>query len=89
MIAALQPEAENAAALGIKGGPIDGVIWKSQRAMPQYNVGHARRVAEIHDMLQDQPNLHVIGNYLKGRSIGDCVELAESAAQDVRSQLGT
>jgi len=82
-------EAENAAALGIKGGPIDGVIWKSQRAMPQYNVGHARRVAEIHDMLQDQPNLHVIGNYLKGRSIGDCVELAESAAQDVRSQLGT
>ncbi len=80
-------EAENAIALGIKGPPLDRMVWKDPRALPQYNVGHAQRVAEIQEILHPIPNLGIIGNFLKGRSIGDCVEVAFAAAQDVHSQI--
>ena len=80
-------EAENARALGIKGPSLDRVIWKDPRALPQYNVGHAQRVADIHNNLHTMPNLRIIGNFLKGRSIGDCVDLAFAAAQDVHSWI--
>ena len=80
-------EVENARALGIKGPPLDRVVWKDSRALPQYNVGHAERVAEIQNILRTTPNLRIAGNFLKGRSIGDCVDAAFGAAQDVHSRI--
>jgi oxygen-dependent protoporphyrinogen oxidase len=80
-------EAENAKVLGIKGPSLDRVIWKDSRALPQYDVGHAQRVAEIQDILRTMPNLEIVGNFLRGRSIGDCVDVALAAAQDVHSQI--
>ena len=80
-------ENENARALGIKGPPLDRVVWTDSRALPQYNVGHARRVAEIQGVLRTVPNLQIVGNFLKGRSIGDCVDLAFAAAQDLHSRI--
>jgi len=80
-------ESENARALGIKGPPLDRVVWKDSRALPQYNVGHAERVAEIQNILRTTPNLRIVGNFLRGRSIGDCVETAFAAAQDVHSRI--
>jgi protoporphyrinogen/coproporphyrinogen III oxidase len=76
-------EAENARALGITGGAVDRMVWKDPRALPQYNVGHARRVAEVYGILHTVPNLHIAGNFLKGRSIGDCVEIAFRVAEDL------
>jgi len=80
-------EAENATALGIKGPPLDRMVWEDPRALPQYNVGHAQRVAEIQNILRTRPNLRVVGNFLKGRSIGDCVQVAFAAGEDVHSQI--
>jgi oxygen-dependent protoporphyrinogen oxidase len=80
-------EVENARALGIKGPPLDRVVWKDSRALPQYNVGHAQRAAEIRNILRTTPNLRIVGNFLRGRSIGDCVETAFEAAQDVHSWI--
>ena len=80
-------EAENAWALGITGPPLDRVVWKNSRALPQYNVGHAQRVAEIQGILRTMPNLQIVGNFLKGRSIGDCVDIAFAAAQDLHSRI--
>jgi oxygen-dependent protoporphyrinogen oxidase len=80
-------EAENARVLGIKGPSLDRVVWKDPRALPQYNVGHAKRVAEIQNILHTMPNLGIVGNFLRGRSIGDCVDAAFAAAQDVHSQI--
>jgi protoporphyrinogen/coproporphyrinogen III oxidase len=78
---------ENARILKISAPPLDRVVWKDSRALPQYNVGHARRVAEISTILSKIPSLHVVGNFLRGRSIGDCVDLAETVARNVHSQL--
>jgi oxygen-dependent protoporphyrinogen oxidase len=80
-------EGENATVLGIKGPPLDQVVWKDSRALPQFNVGHATRVAEIQNIVRTIPNLSIAGNFLKGRSIGDCVDVAFEAAQDVRSRI--
>ena len=80
-------EAENARILGITGEPVDREIWTNRQAMPQYNVGHARRVAAINELLRNFPALHLAGNYLKGRSIGECVELAFKVAEEVHSRL--
>jgi oxygen-dependent protoporphyrinogen oxidase len=74
-------EEENARLLGIRKPPMDRHAWGSGRAMPQYNVGHAQRVADIERFLQDLPALHLAGNYLKGRSIGDCVDVAVRVAE--------
>lgn len=81
-------EAENAAILGITGKPEASHSWIYSRALPQYTVGHSNRVAAIYDSLSTLPNLHLAGNYLKGRSIGECVELAFHIAESVHSQLG-
>jgi oxygen-dependent protoporphyrinogen oxidase len=78
-----QIEAENSKVLGISGAPLDRMTWTDARAMPQYGVGHARRISEIRSQLASLANLHLIGNYLLGRSIGDCIEVAEKAAQEV------
>ena len=80
-------EGENARALGIKGPSLDRMVWKDPRALPQYNVGHAQRVAELQNILQTMPNLRIVGNFLKGRSIADCVDVAFAAAQDVHSRI--
>jgi oxygen-dependent protoporphyrinogen oxidase len=80
-------EAENAAALGIKGPPLDRVIWNDSCALPQFNVGHAQIVHEIRNLLCKIPGLSLVGNFLTGRSIGDCVEAAFAAAQDVHSRM--
>ena len=80
-------EAENARILGITGKAVDRQVWNERRALPQYNVGHGRRVAEISSILAAQPCLHLAGNFLRGRSIGECVEVGYGVADEVHSQL--
>jgi len=79
--------AENAKILGISGAPLDREIWRHSSALPQYNVGHASRVTEINQLLSQLPNLHLTGNYMQGRSLGDCVALADEIAARVQSQI--
>jgi oxygen-dependent protoporphyrinogen oxidase len=80
-------EGENAVALGIKGPPIDRVVWSDSRALPQYNLGHTQIVKGIQSLLLQIPGLSIVGNFLRGRSIGDCVEAAFATAQDVHSRM--
>jgi len=80
-------EAENAHILGISGEPVARLVSKDSMALPQYNVGHGRQVAEIYRILSTLPNLYLAGNFLRGRSIGDCVDVARRVAEDLHSQL--
>lgn len=80
-------EAENARILGISGKPVARFVWNDMHALPQYNVGHARRVSEIYGILPTLPNFYLAGNFLKGRSIGNCAEVAYCVAEDLHSHL--
>jgi oxygen-dependent protoporphyrinogen oxidase len=82
-------EAENAVVLGITGAPIDRMMWKYTLALPQYNVGHAQRVKEIREVASRLPGLFLAGNYLAGRSIGDCVDTGFQAADLLHSRART
>ncbi len=78
---------ENAKILGIAGVPLDRQVWKHPQALPQYTVGHSQRVARIREILAESSGLHLAGNFLDGRSIGDCAASGFRAAEGVHSQL--
>ena len=80
-------EAENAKILGISGAPIERTVWRFPAALPQYNVGHARRANEIREALHELPSVALAGNYLAGRSIGECAESGFQAAEKLRGHM--
>jgi oxygen-dependent protoporphyrinogen oxidase len=69
--------------LGIGSMPRRLPITRWPRAIPQYTIGHAARTAEIEESLKRHKGLWLIGNYLKGVSLGDCTETATEAARQV------
>jgi len=64
-------------------------VWQYSRALPQYNVGHAQRTKEIREALSGLPGLLLAGNYLAGRSIGECVDTGIQAADHLHSRSQT
>jgi oxygen-dependent protoporphyrinogen oxidase len=80
-------EAEMAAVLGINGPSIERLVWKFPKALPQFNVGHGQTAAGIREAVTGLPGLYLAGNYLEGRSLGDCVEIGSRTAQEVMHQF--
>jgi oxygen-dependent protoporphyrinogen oxidase len=74
-------------ALGARAEPRVVAITRYQRAIPQYNLGHAERVRGIEDLTRSIPGLHLIGNYLHGVSTGDCIKEADRVAREIASPL--
>jgi oxygen-dependent protoporphyrinogen oxidase len=60
-------------------------IWP--RALPQYTLGHADRMAAVATLLKSNPGIWLTGNYLRGPAIGTCVEQALATAEEVAKQL--
>lgn len=77
---------EIAPLLAIRGEPAfcNVTIWP--RALPQYNLGHADRLASIKKTLERFPGILLTGNYLRGPAIGACVEQALASAEQVKAQ---
>jgi protoporphyrinogen/coproporphyrinogen III oxidase len=69
--------------LGISSEPRVVSITRYERAIPQYNLGHAGRVRRIEELLKEMPGLRLIGNYLHGVSTGDCIKEADRVAREV------
>lgn len=66
--------------LGIDAEPIFAAVHRHPEGMPQYDLGHRRRIASIRFAVARHPGLALAGNWLKGVGIPDCVRSAESAA---------
>jgi len=79
--------AELAAAIGTGGAPVASRVTRWGGALPQYNVGHAGRVAAIRSAVGDQPGLAVAGAAYDGVGIPACVATAKSAAGQVLAYL--
>ncbi|MCU0990231.1 MAG: hypothetical protein MUE63_11765, partial [Xanthomonadales bacterium] len=56
-------------------------IYRHARAIPQYLVGHARRLEVIDEELRKFPRLVLGGNAFRGVSLNDCVLNAQKTAQ--------
>lgn len=69
--------------LGITGAPKRLPITRWQQAIPQYNLGHAARVAAIETALAQHKGVWLAGNYLHGVAIGDCLKQGKELAEKV------
>jgi protoporphyrinogen/coproporphyrinogen III oxidase len=70
--------------LGIKGEPAVSKVTPYWAAIPQYNLGHTKRLDAVRKDFSQIPGLWVIGNYWKGPAIGVCIEHSLAVAEEIR-----
>jgi oxygen-dependent protoporphyrinogen oxidase len=66
--------------LSLTGEPHPLPITRWSRALPQYNLGHAARVATIEAALAARPGVYLAGNYLHGVALGDLIRRGKDLA---------
>jgi oxygen-dependent protoporphyrinogen oxidase len=69
--------------LGISAQPTLYRVFRWERAMPQYNLGHPERLRRIDKALAGWPGLALAGNGYRGIGIPDCIHSGELAAQKI------
>jgi oxygen-dependent protoporphyrinogen oxidase len=69
------------AIVGLKAEPQFSKIYRWNRAMPKYTVGHMDRMAVLDREVERYPGLHLIGCSYRGIGIGGCVQEAQVAAE--------
>ena len=72
--------------MGITAEPVFAKIYRHAKAIPQYLVGHARRLDEIGRELKAFPGLVLTGNAFQGVSLNDCVLNAERTAIELMGE---
>lgn len=70
------------ATMGIRELPSFVRIFRHEKAIPQYTVGHAERLRAIEERLKLSPGLLLTGNSYRGVGINDCVAAADRAAEE-------
>lgn len=73
--------------MGIGEKPAYMSVKRIDEAIPQYAVGHARRVFEIDQHLDQVPGVFLTGNYLGGACIPDVIDHSRRTAMMVRAWL--
>ena len=68
---------------GLAAEPEFARIFRHERAIPQYVVGHAARLEAIDQVLKRHPGLVLTGNAFRGVSLNDCVVNAWKTAESL------
>jgi oxygen-dependent protoporphyrinogen oxidase len=63
-------------------------LMRQPHAIPQYNIGHERWVAEVKSELNNVPGLFIAANYLEGVSVPACIDQSNRTARAVAEYLG-
>jgi oxygen-dependent protoporphyrinogen oxidase len=69
--------------LGITAQPLLSRVFRWERAMSQYNLGHPARLERIDRFLETLPGLALAGNGYRGIGIPDCIHSGELAVERV------
>jgi oxygen-dependent protoporphyrinogen oxidase len=75
--------------LGITAPPDLVRIRRWRRSMPQYNLGHLERLADVRSHVAALPGLALAGSAYGGVGIPDCVRTARAAADELSRFLST
>ncbi len=73
--------------MGIAAGPKLARIYRWERAMPQYTIGHESRLKAIEQLVADAGNLHICGSAYRGIGISDSINSGNVAAQQALKHL--
>jgi oxygen-dependent protoporphyrinogen oxidase len=74
--------------MDIKVQPDFVKIYKHEKAIPQYNIGHGNRLKVIDEMLLRYDNLYLTGNAFRGISFNDCIENSYKLAENIIKREG-
>ncbi len=74
--------------MGITGAPELTRVFRWERGMPQYNLGHLDRVARIQAGIGAVAGIEIAGNMFRGVGIPDCIASGEAAADAIVARLG-
>lgn len=74
--------------MGLNAEPDFVSIYRHDKAIPQYRVGHADKLAAIDRQLEAFPGLVLTGNAFRGVSLNDCVLNASQTAQSLTRRSG-
>jgi oxygen-dependent protoporphyrinogen oxidase len=66
--------------LGLTAEPLFSRIYRWERSMAQYEIGHLERVAEIERLRVGLPGLALAGNAYRGIGVPDCIKSGLDAA---------
>jgi oxygen-dependent protoporphyrinogen oxidase len=73
--------------LALKADPVFVRVHRHEKAIPQYALGHARRLRTVEDSLGPMRGLHVTGNAFRGVSLNDCVANAFTLAERIAEEM--
>jgi len=73
--------------LGLRARPVLVRIFRWQRAMPQYVVGHLERLAAIDAQLGRHPGLYLTGSAYRGVGLPDCIRAGAQTAEALLRDL--
>ncbi|MBF0553632.1 MAG: protoporphyrinogen oxidase [Nitrospirae bacterium] len=71
----------------INGTPEMVKIFRHEKAIPQYNKGHAALLGSISESLKAHDGLYLHGNSYTGISVNDCIEQSYSLAYSLGSSI--
>jgi len=69
--------------MGISAEPLFHTFYRWPNSMPQYVVGHSRRIQNVFNHLANYPGLFLVGNSYDGVGIPDCLRYAKLTAQHI------
>ncbi|CAG0933810.1 protoporphyrinogen/coproporphyrinogen III oxidase [Rhodocyclaceae bacterium] len=73
--------------MGITADPSFVRIFRHPLAIPQYTVGHAKRLAALQELVSPHPGLFLTGNSYRGIGLNDCAAAANRTADEVVAHL--
>jgi len=72
--------------LGLSFLPHSYEVHFAINAIPQYEIGHRKKITQLQERIKDKcPGLILLGNYIQGVSVNDCIVLAKQITDDKRS----
>ena len=69
--------------IGLKGEPDLVKIYRHERAMPQYNIGHLVILERLNALVSKYNGLYLHGNAYKGIGVNDCIENSYNLAERI------
>lgn len=67
--------------IGLSAEPVMHKIYRWEKGMPQYTIGHLERVKNIEERAAANPGVFVVGGSYKGVGVPDCINVGTQAAE--------
>ncbi len=70
--------------IGIMDAPAFLRVYRWERGIPQYTIGHIERRTHLEERARRHPGLYLVGNAYYGVGLNDCVKMAHRVAQQIQ-----